>query len=752
MKKVFSIISIFGLAIITLSCDKGLSEKDIQVNDQVDENYVPASFGAYVAGSEAELTKTTYLSETTFNWVGDEVVSVNLITNSTNQENQRYDFYAEVDESDRATATFYAADKQGSEALSLGEGGTYSLGHYAFYPGQSSATLQNGKVLSFNIGTVIKTSAGASNVKISDTFKHSVAHPMRVIPLIGEKDDTGNFSFHAATGILKITVSNIDERLAKVQLYAPGQKITGTFGISTVDEKTCYVMGESTAESENKMTLALTDRNSETELPFYFPVPVGTLNAGFKINLLDANDNILRTATCKSNISIARNCISEMTKAIPLPDEDFSATITAGGKSNAPEATVNITKDATSVKVVAAASEAAGLALIEANNAAVVSFGNGETKSLDIANIAKSGTNYIVAQTYQNDAAKLSYSIPVYLITVADAEAICSQYVRDVTVGNTTLEATTLYGDNTITIAVSDDPTKGNIMITEFAGFTNKVSNHTFTTWSRDWANFQDGNPVYGLYGDSIVYGGKTGAEFYNVQNQIFYTDSSNSKHIIGTEQSSLTTLQFAFSSDGYTTGVVHDLVVWNPYIGNNYNASLTSPDFYFNKYVANKTKGKISLTASMLSTNTSYGEGGSGDAGGMAALVDKNGSTYWHTNYGVSVNTDEHGAYIQIDLTSLSKTVNKFTVKFLTRAEITHGLPTKYRFAGSKNGTDWSFISEETTISAASAKWFQKDVNAGDDYSYIRLCITESDKGSLTTTADGNYYTHMAEIQLWEN
>lgn len=531
MKKVFSIISIFGLAIITLSCDKGLSEKDIQVNDQVDENYVPASFGAYVAGSEAELTKTTYLSETTFNWVGDEVVSVNLITNATNQENQRYDFYADVDESDKAAATFYAADKQGEQPLSLGESGTYSLGHYAFYPGQSSATLQNGKVLSFNIGTVIKTSAGASNVKISDTFKHSVAHPMRVIPLIGENDGTGNFSFHAATGILKITVSNIDERLEKVQLYAPGQKITGTFGISTVDEKTCYVMGESTTEAENKMTLALTDRNSETELPFYFPVPVGTLNAGFKINLLDANDNILRTATCKSNISIARNCISEMTKAIPLPDEDFSATIIAGGKSNAPEATVNITKDATSVKVVAAASEAAGLALIEANDAAVVSFGSGETKSLDMTNITASGINYIVAQTYKDDVAKLSYSIPVYLITAADV----TKYVKTHTLkyGQTTAAGEWKYG--TLTFELSDDLTKGQLVLSDVDGMTSVASKTRLTadhplwkamgTWlAHSEGNYaysadrvSDGNTYYGVISDGrLSFAANINYEFFN--------------------------------------------------------------------------------------------------------------------------------------------------------------------------------------------------------------------------------------------
>ena len=530
MKKVFSIISIFGLAIITLSCDKGLSEKDIQVNDQVDENYVPASFGAYVAGSEAELTKTTYLSETTFNWVGDEVVSVNLITNSTNQEDQRYDFYADVDESDKAAATFYAADKQGGMTLSLGESGTYSLGHYAFYPGQSSATLQNGKVLSFNIGTVIKTSAGASNVKISDTFKHSVAHPMRVIPLIGENDGTGNFSFHAATGILKITVSNIDERLAKVQLYAPGQKITGTFGISTVDEKTCYVMGESTTEAENKMTLALTDRNSETELPFYFPVPVGTLNAGFKINLLDANDNILRTATCKSNISIVRNFISEMTKAIPLPDEDFSATITAGGKSNAPEATVNITKDATSVKVVVATSEAAGLALIEANDAAVVSFGSSGTKSLAMTNITASGTNYIVAQTYKDDVAKLSYSIPVYLITAADV----AKYVKTHTFNyGQTAAGEWKYG--TITFELSDDLTKGQLILSDVDGMTSEASNTRLTadhplwtamgTWlahgDGDYAysadRVSDGNTYYGIISDGrLSFAANSNYEFFN--------------------------------------------------------------------------------------------------------------------------------------------------------------------------------------------------------------------------------------------
>ena len=750
MKKTLFIIA--GLAAITLvSCSK---EEEINTPNDTPAVEKGLSFNAYV--DDDDITKTSYASETTFSWTGAECVSMQLIKKTDGTTRDRWLFYNET-EAGGSSARFLSSGSLNSE--------TWGLGEYAFYPFPGNSNCPD-RLKSWNVGSWQAVNSGTAeqrqkNVIVSKLYKSSVSNPLQFVPMIGYKSGE-DFAFHTATGILKITISNLDSRLAKVQLYSDGQKLNGTYTMTGEGTSAYIAMTTSTTASEYVVESQYTDWSSESELPFYFPVPVGTLNSAFEVRLLDGDDNVLRTVRAPSAVTIERNKISEITSKIALPAEDFSATITPGGTSTAIEATVDIAKDATSVKVVLAASESAGLTLIDSDDASVVTFADGETKALPMSNISTSGTAYVVAKTYKDATEKLSSATAVYVITAADAASICSQYVRDARTGSASLADLDLHGDNTITLEVSDDPTKGNIMITEFTGFTNVVANHTFTTWDREWASFTDGDPVYGLYGDSIVYGGNTGAEFYNVQDQIFYTDSSSSKHIISTGQSTLTTLKFAFNSDGYSSGTVHDLVVWNPYIGNSYNATLGSLDYYFNQYVAYKTKGKIALTESMVSVSSNCTDNSYGDAGGVAALIDKSASTYWHSDYFAVPTLDaDYGIYMQIDL-GASKTVSDFTIIFKTRSDSTHGIPTKYKVGVSNDGTNFTDLTGEVSISATAGAWFNtQKIAAGADYRYIRLGILEmncynggSEAVDLTDIANAstNHYTHLAEIQLWEN
>ena len=295
-----------------------------------------ATFKAYIA--EKELTKTTYLNEATFNWVGDEIVSMDLIKNSDNS-GDRYDFY--IPNLDDATAVTFAS--AGNLSVGQGEEYTYRLGERAYYPGQKNAA---GYPV-FQIGTAIKTNVSASTVTLSETFKPSVAQPLRVIPLIGNNDGSDNFAFHTATGILKVTVTGIDYRLSKVQLYSEGQQLSGTFNISSVDGVECYEMTSSS--SDNTISLQYADRINETSLPFYFPVPVGTLQAGFQIRLIDILGNAIRTVKCNSDIPIERNHISEMTKSIAMPAAPSAAALAGTyyiGNSSSYQLLISDTDDA----------------------------------------------------------------------------------------------------------------------------------------------------------------------------------------------------------------------------------------------------------------------------------------------------------------------------------------------------------------------------------------------------------------------
>ena len=55
---------------------------------------------------------------------------------------------------------------------------------------------------------------------------------MQSMPLIGVKGDKRVYSFHAATGFLKLKVTDVNSALAYVEVKAPGKKLNGTFALS----------------------------------------------------------------------------------------------------------------------------------------------------------------------------------------------------------------------------------------------------------------------------------------------------------------------------------------------------------------------------------------------------------------------------------------------------------------------------------------------------------------------------------------
>lgn len=738
MKK--NILSFVGVvAVMLVSCSKEIESNTTPVENE------GITIKAYIVGDD--ITKTSYAGEKTFSWVGNECLSMQLIKKSDSTRD-RWVFYNNTG-SGGSTASFQSSGSLDSE--------TWGLGEYAFYPfpGNSNCPEPN---KTWNVGSLQAVNSGtaserASNVIVYNSFKSTVSNPLQIVPMIGFKDSGDSYAFHTATGILKVTVSNIDSRLAKVQLFSDGQKLNGTFTMTGSGDDAYIAMTTSATASENILDACYTDWTAlNTELPFYFPVPVGTLNSGFKIKLLDSSDNILVTATAPSSVTITRNKITEVSAKISLPAEDFSASITVGGTSVAPTATVDITKDATSVKTVLAVSEDAGLTLIAGADDSVVTFADGETKDINLSNVSNSGTYYLVSQTFSGSTAKQNYCSTVYILTAADEAAIVAQYARDPSVGSygSALGDLDIHGDNTITLATSNDPTKGNIMITEFAGFCYDVSQNTFSTYGYDFSKFSNGNPVYGLYGDSIAYGGKTGADFYNVKDQTFYVDANSHNHNLGTEQGALSYLKFAFNSDGYSTGTYHDLVVWNPYIGNNYDNALASYDFYFGSYVANKTLGMVDLSGKVSVSSTGENNNYSGDNLGADALVDKS-SSHWHSDYvDTPVLDATYGIYAQVDLGSGNE-LKDFTIKFLTRNSSAQ-LPRQYVVGGSNDGSTWTVLAGPTDTSVASAKWVQIPISAGTAYRYIRLGFTQSAAGDLTSDPSTSKYVALSELQIWKN
>lgn len=190
---------------------------------------------------------------------------------------------------------------------------------------------------------------------------------------------------------------------------------------------------------------------------------------------------------------------------------DYSASITAGGTSNSITATLDLGANVAEAKVVLAESESAGTALIDADNAAVQTLNaNGTTSALSVTNITASGLCYIVVCTYDSGANKMmTYNVPVYYLTDADKNEFCKQH----TDGRAAVENSgpRTLTDMTITFAVSDDVTKGNILLTEFHGMSYNAapsSGARFYTLTEtdEGGTFSAGAPMYGVYTPSSGY------------------------------------------------------------------------------------------------------------------------------------------------------------------------------------------------------------------------------------------------------
>lgn len=366
-------------------------------------------------------------------------------------------------------------------------------------------------------------------------------------------------------------------------------------------------------------------------------------------------------------------------------------------------------------------------------------------------------------------------SIPFYALSAEDAAKVVGTFLRDVnqatpkkTSGTSATaedDCLSLLGGNTLTIQKSDDVSKGNIMITGFAGYTYDLSGVL---------------PTEGLTAGKKVYGSFNGAKAEFAANKgaadAFYTDGLTPCFISPCSDATSNKITLNYSENTLTANHNYFGIAKTNWIGNNSGGYV----IYYegsnadSRYKAQKTQGMIPLTVDMLSAFSTLSSAPSVPVdrlGGLAGLINRKGgngnsnASWWCDYNATSTKTHEtQGIWIQIDLGG-SKTVRNFTLQFRTTYE-DHGSPTKYRVAVSKDGNSWSFVTDEITIGYHKNTWHQKRIAAGDDYRYVRLCLTEAyfngpgvynsllDKtiGSTPSSPDGTIYVNLDELQLWEN
>ena len=163
--------------------------------------------------------------------------------------------------------------------------------------------------------------------------------------------------------------------------------------------------------------------------------------------------------------------------------------------------------------------------------------------------------------------------------------------------------------------------------------------------------------------------------------------------------------------------------------------------DYYATETTLTTTEGN----AYYVSTNADQNTGGGGtDGGGIAALVDNNTGTYFHSRWGGDAVNEPH--HIQIDLGN-GNSINSFKFKY-----VAHNAPdpTRIVVSGSNDGESFTEIETITKeVTAVSSTYTSKVFSTSTAYRYLRFAITESSRSGYNSKFGSYYCFGMKEFDL---
>ena len=270
MKKVlYSVLALAGL--LTLSCAK-------EMNSPEDAN-IPTHEVTIVATGSLD-TKTSYADGKTFSWVVRDSVYVYTTDGS---DGEFVKFYAK---STAATSEFTGEVKDGYRPNSI-----------AFYPAESSPLTLSGKTYTF----------------LPTVYNEEGRDPYSYTPMVGIAQKDGSFKFSTATGLIKFSFTDLDEKASFVHLKTTGEKISGYFFLNENPyyEMTNAIPAPYASYGRDYMWHEFV-RKSDGTAEVVIPIPVGTIKAGCNVMIEDENDNVLFQTTTTKDIVVERNKVVEI--------------------------------------------------------------------------------------------------------------------------------------------------------------------------------------------------------------------------------------------------------------------------------------------------------------------------------------------------------------------------------------------------------------------------------------------------------
>ena len=287
-----------------------------------------------------------------------------------------------------------------------------------------------------------------------------------------------------------------------------------------------------------------------------------------------------------------------------------------------------------------------------------------------------------------------------------------------------------------IVIEASDDATKGNVMMTKFAG----VSGKQYGTYDGVNITF----PKAQLFGSNpysdVAARPYVGLDFYldgtGVVDAQFEVIEPGKIQAINCDNMGLRTCtaeEWETFGGGWpwALGFKQIVAVWKqPYAKGN----------------------EVILRTDMITPSNVCSHEGS-----LNGIIDDDPSTYWHSDWyqAVTNNDPTYGIYFDIELDELIDAVQfKYQVRDNRNAR-----PLKVVLGVSDDGATWTQLGiEETTVmdNAQGGDWVElSKYDLGGNYKYFRFGIAKSGSGDLTGDLNKTYpeHTNLAELKLfWAN
>ena len=443
MKKTILLLS--ALACLTVACNKELTEA------------VSSSEIRTLSAQIDNGTRTTYTEDGVFSWTSGDIISYVVRSTEGSSPTNKYDRYQ------------YSTSGSGTQVSFTGAvpSGQWSSADFAYYPyngdsanGYSSNTFDVGK------NTTLQAILYGTIKAYPDRLKG-------IIPMIGVKTGTNsdgsveNYHFYPVTGVLKVSFAGLPS--AATQLALNSTSAYPLYGTFNVDTGRSVPEIKSTDVASGYAEKYLNFDYSSSSDSFYIPLPTGTIPAGTLTVSINDGTNTLYAVTNKQDIVLTRGEITELpTITVPSVKVKFS------GAADNPKATIYFSGD---------------VAYVKYSSTMTTDYGPGNTCSASgsVIDLSK-GYNYKWPFQYQayNSADEAIGSLQIeyyYSITSTGINEVCKQFTSaNSDIGLSDSHVPTLHSLDpfpattpTISFAVSDDATKGNIMVTEFCGISGKV-------------------------------------------------------------------------------------------------------------------------------------------------------------------------------------------------------------------------------------------------------------------------------------